>query len=72
MLVCLLCEKLESSVFSDLKCFRSNVYSVAPLFMVIAAIIASVLRIDVPLSSASLSNSSLKLSSFFLTVSNFL
>ena len=36
-----------------LKCFESNVYSVAPLLIVLAAIMASVLRVGIPLLSAS-------------------
>ena len=43
----------EVEALRGLKCFRSNVYSVAPLLMVMAAIMASVLRVGIPLLSAS-------------------
>jgi len=51
------------------KCFLSNVYIVALLLMVMAAIIASVLRVGVPFLSAS--NSSLldRIASFFVKAS---
>jgi len=49
-----------------LKCFESNVYSVAPLLMVLAAIMASVLRVGIPLLSASSSILLGRIESFFV------
>jgi hypothetical protein len=49
-----------------LKCFESNVFGVAPLLMVLAAIMASVLRVGIPLLSASSSILLERIESFFV------
>jgi len=51
------------------KCFWSNVYKVALLLMVMAAIMASVLRLGVPFLSASSSSLLDRIASFFVKAS---
>jgi len=64
---CMCQEKsLRLRFLRGLKCFRLNVYSVAPLLMVMAAIMASVLRIGIPLLSASSSILLERIESFFV------
>ncbi len=59
-------KSLSPSVLSGWKCFRSKVYSFAALLIVIAAIMASVLRIVFPFSSASSSILLESTASFFV------
>ena len=59
-------KSLSLRLLRGLKCFESNVYSVAPLLMVMPAIMASVLRVGIPLLSASSSILLERIESFFV------